>query len=238
MPLTGASRPTGQRERQRPAAPVAAGSSRASSSSRAAAVAGACGALAANLLRDTLEGHDVDALADHEHALGVRRHVDADEARDAALEVRTGEEHEVRGLAGEAAQQPVAEPEVLDLVGRAEAGAGQACRPPPARRSSAWGSGATVSTTGMPSSAATSAATIDPTSAIRRCSTSTRPGGAQDPPDAAPRLDPPRPRRRRTGGPPPQRDRRSGGPRARGRRRARTRRPSRRRETVSTRPTR
>ena len=40
---------------------------------------------------------------------------------------------------------------------------------------SACGSGAMVRTTGMPSSAATSAATIEPTSAIRRCTTSTLP---------------------------------------------------------------
>ena len=50
-------------------------------------------------------------------------------------------------------------------------------RVPAASRASTWacGSGARVSTTGTPSSAAASAAAIEPTSAIRRWMTSTGP---------------------------------------------------------------
>ena len=54
--------------------------------------------------------------------------------------------------------------------------------------SRAWitpcGSGARVKTVGMPSRAATAAAAIDPTSAIRRCSTSDPAVGGEHPPDA------------------------------------------------------
>ena len=163
------------REGQRPAVRRAAGRAASSSSSSAAVVAGLRGASPRTSFATRSRARDVDALTDDEHALRVRRHVDADEARDAALDVRAGEEDQVLGLLGEPPQQPVAEPEVLH-AGRPRRTPARVRVPSASRAAtSAWGSGATVSTTGMPSSAATSAATIDPTSAIRRCSTSTRP---------------------------------------------------------------
>ena len=102
------------------------------------------------------------------------------------------------GLLGEPAQQPVAEPEVLHGVGCAEGGAGQRAvgLPSGEQRLGVGGDGEDdrdaelgghLGRDHRPDVGHPQVHDVDV------------PRGAQDPPDAAPRLDPVRPRRRRTG---------------------------------------
>ncbi len=71
---------------------------------------------------------EVDAFGDDRVALGVRGDVDADELSHVALQLRSGEQHRVRGVRCQVRHEPGTEPEVLAQVDLAEVLAGQRAR--------------------------------------------------------------------------------------------------------------